>query len=55
MDKNAMDNRRDQCNPKHTPSGPGHDAGYHGTGTKDDLDNHSRQGNPQDAKYGGKK
>jgi len=33
----------------------GHQAGYTGTGTKADLDNHSRQMNPQDPKYQGKK
>jgi len=33
----------------------GHQAGYGGTGTKADLDNHSRQMNPQDSKYQGKK
>jgi hypothetical protein len=33
----------------------GHQAGYRGAGTKDDLDNHSRQLNPQDSKYQGKK
>jgi hypothetical protein len=33
----------------------GHQAGYGGDGTKADLDNHSRQMNPQDSKYQGKK
>jgi hypothetical protein len=33
----------------------GHQAGYHGAGTKDDLKNHSRQMNPQDSKFQGKK
>jgi hypothetical protein len=29
----------------------GHQAGYHGAGTKADLDNRSQQLNPQDSKY----
>ncbi|GFG31563.1 hypothetical protein Cfor_01501 [Coptotermes formosanus] len=55
MDKAAQDNRTNQCNPTHTPTGPGHQSGYGGSGTKADLDNHSRQKNPQDPKYQGKK
>lgn len=31
----------------HTPSGPGHNAGYTGTGDKADLDNHSKNLNPE--------
>ncbi|XP_015586798.1 uncharacterized protein LOC107263763 [Cephus cinctus] len=46
-----MDNRGKQCNPTHTPSGPGHAAGYHGSGTKADLDNHANQGNPNNPSY----
>uniref|UniRef100_T1L0T6 Uncharacterized protein n=1 Tax=Tetranychus urticae TaxID=32264 RepID=T1L0T6_TETUR len=53
-------NRTNQCNPSHTPSGPGHNAGYAGTGTKSDLGNHANQGNPNNQAYhssrgGGKK
>jgi hypothetical protein len=33
----------------------GHQAGYQGTGTKADLDNHSQQLNPNNSKYQGKK
>ncbi|XP_043464748.1 uncharacterized protein LOC122500088, partial [Leptopilina heterotoma] len=44
-------NRTNQCNPNHPSTGPGHQAGYHGAGTKADLDNRGRQMNPQDSKY----
>uniref|UniRef100_T1L0S7 Uncharacterized protein n=1 Tax=Tetranychus urticae TaxID=32264 RepID=T1L0S7_TETUR len=44
-------NRTNQCNPTHMPSGKGHNAGYQGTGTKSDLDNHGNQMNPQNAAY----
>ncbi|KAK1130229.1 hypothetical protein K0M31_018368 [Melipona bicolor] len=46
MDKKGVANRTNQCNPNHAPTGPGHKAGYHGTGTKADLNNHSNQMNP---------
>lgn len=36
-------NRTNQCNPQHTPSGPGHQSGYTGSGTVADLKNHSIQ------------
>lgn len=39
-------NRTNQCNPTHKPTGPGHNAGYGGTGTKPDLNNHANQTNP---------
>lgn len=48
-------NRTNQCNPSHTKSGPGHQAGYQGTGTKPDLDNHGNQLNPNNQNYQGKK
>lgn len=51
MDKASQDNRAKQCNPTHTPTGPGHEAGYHGSGTKADLDNHSNQKNPNNPLY----
>ncbi|KAK9304457.1 hypothetical protein QLX08_004222 [Tetragonisca angustula] len=51
MDRKAVDNRANQRNPNHTPTGPGHKAGYHGTGTKADLDNHSNQMNPNNPLY----
>lgn len=51
MDKASQDNRTKQCNPTHTPTGPGHQAGYHGLGTKADLDNHSNQKNPNNPLY----
>lgn len=44
------ENRTNQCNPTHKPTGPGHDAGYQGAGTKDDLDNHANQKNPNNEK-----
>lgn len=51
MDPKAQANRTNQCNPNHTPSGPGHTAGYHGAGTKADLNNHSTQLNPNNPAY----
>lgn len=51
-----QDKRDVQCNPTHKPTGPGHNAGYEGKGTKDDLNNHSNQKNPNNPIYGaGKK
>lgn len=50
MDK-AQDNRTNQCNPNHEKTGPGREAGYHGTGTKADLDNHGNQLNPNNPQY----
>lgn len=47
------ENRTDQCNPDHKPTGPGHEAGYKGTGTKEDKDNHGNQLNPNNPEYGG--
>lgn len=46
-------NRTNQCNPTHKSTGPGHTAGYGGTGTKPDLNNHSNQSNPNNPNYGG--
>ncbi len=46
-------NRTNQCNPTHTPSGPGHKSGYDGTGIKVDLDNHANQKNPNNKIFGG--
>lgn len=51
MDSKDQSNRTKQCNPTHTPSGPGHNTGYGGAGTKADLDNHSKQLNPNNPKY----
>ena len=51
MDQSAKDNRTNQCNPNHEESGPGHTAGYQGTGTKADLNNHSNQLNPNNEEY----
>lgn len=47
-------NREKQCNPTHTPTGPGHKAGYYGAKNKSDLDNRLTQQNPmyQWAKWG---
>ncbi|KYN37362.1 hypothetical protein ALC56_08265 [Trachymyrmex septentrionalis] len=46
MDSKDVANRTNQCNPTHTPSGPGHKAGYTGKGDKADLDNHAKQLDP---------
>lgn len=44
-------NRTNQCNPTHQPTGPGHQAGYHGTGTTPDLNNHGNQMNSNNSAY----
>lgn len=44
--KAALDNRANQLNPNHVPSGPGRSAGYHGAGNRADLNNHANQLNP---------
>jgi len=46
-------NKTNQCNPTHTPSGPGRDSGYTGAGTKADLDNHANQKNPNNPEFKG--
>ncbi|KYN18998.1 hypothetical protein ALC57_08671 [Trachymyrmex cornetzi] len=51
MDSKDTANRTNQRNPTHTPSGPGHKAGYTGTGDKADLDNHSNQFNENNKSY----
>ena len=53
QDKSAKDNRANQKNPNHEETGPGHAAGYTGTGTKADLDNHSNQKNPNNEEFKG--
>lgn len=50
-----IENRTNQCNPTHKQSGPGHQAGYPGTGTRPDLNNHGKQLNPNNAEYKGTK
>lgn len=56
-----MDNNRaNQCNPNHAPSGPGHTAGYAGDTSRAAQNNHSNQCNPNNSAYsssrgGGKK
>lgn len=52
MDKAGQGNRTNQCNPTHTPTGPGHQAGYKGQEGKADLDNHGQQMNSNNPKYG---
>jgi len=48
-------NRTNQCNPTHAPTGPGHQSGYQGSGTKADLGNRSNQMNPNNTNFGGGK
>lgn len=48
-------NRTNQSNPTHEKSGPGHETGYKGDGSKPDLDNHGNQLNPNHPEYKGKK
>lgn len=58
MDKNyqaSQDNRTNQCNPTHQPTGPGRSAAYGGAGTRADLNNHANQMNPNNPSYGGGK
>lgn len=56
MDDATKANRTNQLNPTHTPSGPGHKAGYHGNTEKATMDNKSNQQNPNhEASKGGKK
>ncbi|ODM97158.1 DNA polymerase beta [Orchesella cincta] len=51
LDKKALDNRANQMNPNHAPSGPGRPAGYQGQGTRADLNNHANQMNPNNPLY----
>lgn len=44
-------NRTNQCNPNHSSSGPGHNAGYQGSGGHSDLNNHANQCNPNNSAY----
>lgn len=46
MDKSPQNNRVNQCNPTHSPTGPGHKAGYQGNTEKATMDNKANQGNP---------
>lgn len=55
LDKSSVDNRANQQNPNHHPTGPGRPAGYPGAGTKPDLNNHGNQMNPNNPKYQGPK
>lgn len=55
MDQAAKDNRTKQLNPTHTPSGPGHTAGYDGNTEKATMDNKSNQQNPNHDASKGKK
>lgn len=52
MDKPSQDNRANQINPNHEPTGQGKSHGYTGTGTTSDLNNHSNQMNPNNPAYG---
>ncbi|XP_017484425.1 PREDICTED: uncharacterized protein LOC108381785 [Rhagoletis zephyria] len=51
MDKRGVDNRSNQQNPNHQPTGPGRSAGYQGAGTRSDLNNHANQSNPNSSAY----
>lgn len=46
MDKAAADNKSNQQNPNHPPTGAGRDAGWHGNTEKASMDNKSNQQNP---------
>jgi hypothetical protein len=46
--KAANDNKANQCNPNHSEFG-GHQQGYTGKGTKEDLVNHAKQLNPNNS------
>jgi len=47
----AQQNRTNQCNPNHQPTGPGRTAGYKGDLSKANLDNHADQLNKNNQKY----
>lgn len=49
--KQKDDNRANQCNMEHQPSGPGREREYGGTGDKPDLDNHAQQKDPNSGRY----
>jgi len=55
MDPQHDQNKPKQCNPKHQPTGPGHQRGYQGYGDKADKDNHGNQLNPNNERYVPKK
>lgn len=55
MDKAAEANRTNQKNPTHTPTGPGHKAGYQGNTEKPTMDNKSNQQNSNNDASKGKK
>lgn len=54
-------NRTNQCNPTHAPTGPGHTASYQGSRESANMNNHANQCNPNNSAYhssrgsGGKK
>jgi hypothetical protein len=51
MSKNTG-NHSNQCNPNHG-SYQGHTSGYHGSGSRGDMNNHSNQMNPNNNAYSG--
>lgn len=44
-------NRGNQCNPNHVPTGPGHKAGYQGDRSQANLDNRANQKNSNNDLY----
>lgn len=52
-DRATQNNKTNQKNPDHKPSGPGAEAGYKGTGNQKDLDNHGNQLNPKNKEFRG--
>lgn len=51
----AQQNRTKQCNPNHFPTGPGHQKGYQGDTSQNNLNNHANQNNPNNTLYQPKK
>jgi len=51
LEQQLLDNRANQLNPNHIPSGPGRPAGYRGAGTAADLNNHANQLNLNNPAY----
>lgn len=51
----AQDNRSNQCNPNHAPTGPGRQGAYQGSQEKANRDNHGNQLNPNNERFVQKK
>jgi len=52
---NSQNNRGNQCNPNHTPTGPGRQSAYQGSQERANVNNHGNQLNPNNQNYVQKK